>query len=224
MKKLILSFIFLSLVASTAKGDFMLGTDYPAGTPLTMAAGSTSGLMSVNVSGNTSGDAMLSWQFNLVIAPEGGAAGTLVFQDPGTGIVTNPANYVFTSGNTAGISVTNSGSQLSANDFDYSFEGFSGLGGNLLQMDFLASGDASGVFGIYALEGQANSVWTDSNLNTQLFTNVPDGTGMVLIGEVDVTGGVPSAVPEPSSLTLLVVGGVTLASWRWLRQRKQGAV
>ena len=62
-------------------------------------------------------------------------------------------------------------------------------------MDFLASSNASGLFGIYALEGAALTQWTDSNLNTQFFTNVPDGTGMVLIGEVSV-------VPEPSALVL----------------------
>jgi hypothetical protein len=228
MKKHILSFVLLGLMAGTAKGGFILGTDYPAGSPLYMTAGSTSELMTVNVSGNTSQDIMLAWQINLVIAPENGASGTLTFQDPGTfsnpsgPYAPNPPNYVF--GNQGfGINTSNTGGELTANDFD--LNGFSGTGGNLLQMDFSATSNASGLFGIYALEGQANTVWTDSNYSTQLFTNVPDGTDMVLIGEVDViSSGVVQAVPEPSSLMLCMMGSATLAVFQWFRQRKPAVV
>ena len=92
-------------------------------------------------------------------------------------------------------------------------------GANLLQMDFLASSNASGLFGIYAVEGAANTQWTDPTVTTQFFTNVPDGTGMVLIGEVLVTG---QAVPEPSSLGMLGLAVTTLTGWRCWRKRKQG--
>ncbi|HVC96415.1 MAG TPA: hypothetical protein VND64_22205, partial [Pirellulales bacterium] len=97
-----------------------------------------------------------------------------------------------------------------------------GSGANLLQMDFFASSDASGLFGIYAVEGLANTVWTDDNITTQFFTNAPDETGTVLIGEVKLPGGV-QPIPEPSTLTLFWLGSTALVSWNSWRQRKPAA-
>jgi hypothetical protein len=225
MKKLFLSFALLSLLVGGARASVILGTGNPPGTPLTMSAGTTSGLMSVTVvSDNSPNDVMAAWQFQLEILPEGSGAGTLTFQDPATGAAPNPTNYIFANG--LGIATTNTGSALSANDFDLNggTAVAGGAGANLLQMDFLASSDASGLFGVYAVRGVANTEWTDSNANTQFFSNVPDGTGAVLIGEVDVTpaGGLPTA-PEPNSLTLLGTCATILVSWGWWRKRKQAA-
>ena len=66
-------------------------------------------------------------------------------------------------------------------------------------------------------EGEPLTEWTDGNSNPQLFTNVPDGTGMVLIGEVLIPG---SVVPEPSSFVLLALGCAALAGWQSRRSRK----
>ena len=229
MKKFILFFALMCLPTDRLQAGVVLGTSDPPGTPLMMSSGTTSGLMYVNVVDPDAppDDVMAAWQIHLEIDPLAGATGTLTFQDPATGTAPNPPNYIFGS-NGLGIAAVNSGSGLGANDF-YDLSAGSGAtvpgspGANLLQMDFLATTNASGLFGIYADEGLANTVWTDSSGNTQFFTNVPDGTGRVEIGEVQVTSGGNQAVPEPSSLTLFWLGGATLGLWNWRRKLSQTA-
>ena len=224
MKKLISRFAVLALLTGSAQADVVLSASNPPGTPLTMSPGSTSGTMLVSVvSDNPPNDVMAAWNFQLAIIPDSGASGTLMFQDPSSGTPPIPPNYLFGS-NGLGIAVANGGSTLSANDFFDPSVG-SGVpvpaspGANLLQMDFLASSNASGLFGIFALEGAANTLWNDSNLNTQLFTNVPDGTGMVQIGEVLISQA--QSVPEPSSIALLGLAGAVLAGGRCMSRLKR---
>jgi hypothetical protein len=203
----------------------MLVTSNPPGTPLTMSAGTTSAPMLVSVvSDNPPSDVMSAWNFLLKILPDAGATGTLTFQDPATGTPPNPPNYIF-GGNGLGIAATNGGSQLSVNDFFDPGIGPGAIvpgspGANLLQMDFLASSNASGLFGIYALEGLALTQWTDSNATTQFFTNVPDGTGMVRVGDVLIA----QSIPEPSSLVLFGLAGAALAGWRWGYVRRHASL
>jgi hypothetical protein len=230
MKKLILSLALLTLPAASTQAGVILGTSNPSGMPLIMSAGSTSRSMFVNViSDNPGQDVMSAWGIGLVIMPEGSTNGTVTFQDPATSMLVNPpTNYIFGSDG-FGISATNGGNTLSANDFYIG----SGSGtvvpnaspANLLEMDFLASSNASGLFGIYAYEysispqGKALTQWTDGNENTVLYENVPGGLGTVLIGEVMI----PQSVPEPSSLVMLGLSTAAIAVSRWLWKRKQTA-
>ncbi len=224
MKKLILSIAFLSLLASGARAGIILGTSNPPGTPLLMSPGTTSGPMLVDVvSDNPPNDIMAAWNFELTISPESGATGMLTFHDPTGTSAPNPTNYVFGS-NGLGIALypTNTSTVLGADDFFNPSVGMEAIvpgspGANLLQMDFLASSNASGLFGVYAVEGAATTQWSDPNFNTQFFTNVPDGTGLVRIGDVLVQ----NAVPEPSSLGLLGLACAAITGWQCWSRRKQ---
>ena len=199
-KKFVLSLALICLPAARLQADVALGTSNSPGTPLTMSADSTSGPMFLTVSSdNYPNDLMAAWNVDLQIAPIARASGTLTFEDPATGSPPNPPNYVF---GTEGLGIVdiNSGTSLTANDF-YNPTLLATVvpgttGANLLQMDFQASSNASGLFGIYAEEGAANTQWTDNNYNTQFFSNVPDGSGKVLIGEVSVTAARLSAGPR----------------------------
>jgi hypothetical protein len=224
MKRLLTSLVLLAVLAGDAQAGIVLGTSNPAGTPLDMSAGSTSGLMFVNIiSDNLPNDVMSGWNITLTIVPDAGTHGTLQFQDPLTGTASNPPNYIF-GADGIGISATNGGSTLSANDF------FVGAGPGvavpgtpeaiLLQMDLLATSNASGLFGVYAMEGAALTEWTDGSGNPQLFTNVPDGSGVVRIGDIFV---IPQSVPEPSTLVLLGLASAAVAGWHWRRMPKQSA-
>jgi hypothetical protein len=216
MKRILAFAIASGLVAHSAHADLItLGTSNPVGSPLAMSAGSTSGPMLVNILNNkdpdSSDDLMNAWQITLVIGADLGATGTLTFNTPsGNGPASNPPNYVFSAGN-IGIDVkAYTGSGFEADDFPLTPTQVPTLPKNLMQVDFLASASASGLFGIFARQGDANTLWTNnapSPPTTRFFTNVPNGNGLVRIGEVLVSGPAVSVVPEPGSLTLFVIGG-----------------
>jgi hypothetical protein len=245
MKKPILWLALLALLPATARADFLLNTTFPPGslppgTPLSMAAGTTSATMDLTaINTNASSDLMSAWQVRLEIKPVGGATGTVTFQtlftDPTD--TTNLPNYVFGTHSFAGISTVLSGGneKLLASDFlDPAFAlGVpvpGGAGASLLGLNFRATGNASGLFGIYAVRGiggltrPANTLWNDANGNPRTFSNVPDDTsnppGEVLIGGVSVTPSVTPVVPEPASWLLLGLGIGVVVVAGWLRARR----
>ncbi len=231
MKYSVLCFALLGMLATNARAGVILAT---SNDPLTQTAGdlnmttNPSAAMYVNVtSNNVPNDIMGAWFVNLQIAPIAGS-GSLTFQDPATGSPVNPPNYIFGNGalaNNVGITVTNGGTTLSANDFYFDASSLTsgavvGLTPkNLLQLDFSATAGTSGTFGIYAVPGgavgdpsnPALTYWTDSTPTDQEFANVPGGPREpnVLIGVVDVN--IVSTIPEPSSVALLLLGSGLLA-------------
>ena len=123
MHKLPVLIITMFLVRGGVQaGMITIGSDAPPGSPLLVNPGTTSGPMLVNVTNDTSpddtADFMAGWQATLRIVPDAGAAGTLSFNGAAT-----PANYVFAAINTLGMSVTNSGNELLAFDFNFPFSG-----------------------------------------------------------------------------------------------------
>ena len=142
------------------------------------------------------------------------SSGTVTFNS-----ATTPNNYVFS---LSTIVSSLGGTQLTANDFD-SILGTTvpaNPGANLLQLDFLASNNAFGLFGIFAVPGQQNTIWADSGFTSQNYTNVFDNGTLVEIGEIRVTPSTQPAVPEPSTLTLLWVGLGALAS-KYIRRNNR---
>jgi len=177
----------LCLFATTATAGLDVGTDAPPGTPLNMDAGTVSGSMFLTTYDDGNPVNCQGWQVTLVIIPGGGATGSVAFNSPATGTPPDPVNYIFQATTSFGISATNTTSQLLV--FDLEFPAGAGVpvplfpGVNLVEMDFSATIDATGTFGIYALP-LPNSEWTAAfepvNFNNLL-------AGQDRIGEIVVS-------------------------------------
>jgi hypothetical protein len=146
----------------------------------------------------------------------------VTFLTPATGTVAAPPDYIF-GGAGLGIVATNSGDQLSANDFyDPSVgsgaPGKASPGAALLRLTFSASTDAAGRFGIFAVRGADSTQWTASSPTTRCFGNVPNGSGLVRIGDILVPS---SVVPEPSSFALAATALIVVLSAVPLRPRRR---
>jgi len=204
---------FSLTASSSASINLTLFTDAPPSSPLSMLPNSLSAPITVGVvndaTPNDPADFLTGWQLSLSVIPEPGATGTVTFASPIGSIATKPLNYLL-DGVNFGIGVTNTGNALTAFDFKFPFNGGSGVevttdpGAALLELLLLASADASGLFGIYALPDLDGSEWADATPNLMQrreFANVLDGLGPVKIGAVLVA----TAVPEPSMLTIFSV-------------------
>ena len=209
--------------AGSSQAAMNLVTDFPIGTPLVMDAGGVSVdkmLVSIHSAAN---DLILGWQTSLRIVSTGGV-GTLGFHS-----TAQPLAYVFGSRSAfysedLSFPVNNDGM------FAFDFTGVGGLlppvpvpsppGLNLNALDFVASTDASGTFGVFAVGGAGRSEWTDDTFGERLFTNIdPALDSLTQIGEILVR---PSVIPEPGTLAVwsLLVGIGAFANFHRVLPRR----
>ena len=91
-------------------------------------------------------------------------------------------------------------------------------GANIIEMDFIASADASGMFGVYAAQS-VYSLWTDSGMFDEdnnlvdspmdfPFANIGTGGDAVRIGGFEVRAGEAPLIPEPHSILVWCVAGI----------------
>src|SRR5438094_100724 len=121
MTKLCPVILAAAVLAGTARAaNVTLASSTPVGSPITVAAGVASVPVNVFIFNDVGTDPpsgfMKAWQFDLRLVPDAGATGTLSLATPATGAVSPPSSYIFAAG--VGITATNSGSGLTANDFD----------------------------------------------------------------------------------------------------------
>lgn len=219
-----MALLYIGLVTTTVSGaiEVSLETDAPPGSPLNLPAAGSGNVtvQAFNLTGNPSApdDFMSGWQTTLTIVGDAGSTGHVAINS-----ATQPTPYVFDSVGSFGLSVTIS-SSVNPNDtvaaFDATFSGgvdVSSGGDNLLDLGLLASGNASGLFGIFA-EQAFLSEWTDSGNPFQMdhpFVNVGTGSGQVRIGEVFVEG----VIPEPTSILVWSIIGL-ISGVMILRRRR----
>jgi hypothetical protein len=196
--------------------------------PLEMDAGTTAGVMTVNIVNEQPmtdllSDRLIGWQVELVIRRDLGSAGSVSFAS-----ATLPAsNYVFDGLATLGVAIhTMTADTLLVEDGEQAINlnapvGVSvpeNPGLNLLDLSFTASGSAAGTFGVFLERPFPYSVWTDLNPDRnnrdRVWGNFESTSEPVRIGEVRVMA-VEFAVPEPVSAALSILGlGVLGATLR----------
>lgn len=210
--------IFVLLLATTqTQAAITLGTNHDTGNPVIMTGGDgTSTTMTVNLFSNAL-DNLGGWGVLLDIVPLGGATGSVEYNS----VAVAATNYVF-GAQQAFFSINVMPGNVSLNAMDANIPPQGGPpnfvqippspGLNLLDLDFSASLDASGTFGVFARGGVGNSEWTDPNFIAQPFLNVGGFGQSDQIGEVTV-------IPEPASFGLTFVAVLCAMVGHQIRRR-----
>ncbi len=205
--------LVFALLSTSANAAIILRTNHDTGNPVIMNAGDgTSTTMTVSIFSNVL-DNLAGWGVSLDIIALGGATGSVQYNSAAVAAT----NYVF-GAPTAFFNIIIPAGNLSLNALDANIPVVGNPpifvqippspGLNLLDLDFSASLDASGTFGIFARGGVGNSEWTDPNFIAQPFANVGGFGQSDQIGEIFV---VSVQVPEPGTLDLLGAGLLGLA-------------
>jgi hypothetical protein len=197
----------LSLIhsfAPTATAALIATSSAPPGSPLEVVPGEITPplLLSVLDDGTPPqlAGALSGWQFTLMIVPDANARGTLAFESavpPASNYVlaTTSVNFGLT---TIPSPVNTATDTLTA--FDFRVLGAAVVpshpGAGALVLELIASPDAQGTFGLFAVGGLGFTEWSDDQQppNPREFANIASN-GLTRIADVRV-------VPEPASLGL----------------------
>jgi hypothetical protein len=211
----------VALLVAPVQATLVLNDDFPV-VPLLVAPGGTSSTITLSVAEDSSPtDNVTAFQVGLDIVPNGVTTGTLTFATPTTSAASpEPPNYIFTVTPNQGLNVQNPGAaglELFVSDFNNPYTGGVDVttAVNLFEITFAASLDASGLFDIVVRRG--TTLWTDNQSPTQMsqyFTNVPDGSGGVVIGQISV-----SAIPEAGGFAALALVSAVVGAWRFVKRQ-----
>lgn len=192
------------------------------GDTTTIFAGDSAGLQIGIVSDDAQSppsENLTGWQLSLEVRPDDGATGAVTFGAPSL----PPTNYILDSLNFGLSSFGKSSTSLFVFDFNSPFSGGVKVptlpGAALLDLTFVASADAFGSFGVFALGGVGVSEWADNgtapvlNRKTGATAPIQPREFSNLKGVIDARLGtaVVSAVPEPD-----LVGSFLLAAFMLL--------
>jgi hypothetical protein len=159
--------------------------------------------ITLQVENNGTSDLLAGWQLALQIAPGHDATGSVMF----TSIATPPDDYVF--GDTSlGVQANSFGSPSTVTGllFDDTLPGVSvdSSGANLVQLTLSASPGTSGPFSIEMIPNSLiGAAWFNGDFSEYAFDNAPFDGGPVGVASVSV-----NPVPEPTTIVLLLAGGI----------------
>jgi hypothetical protein len=213
--------VFL-LYGSTARSALIVTTSAPPAAPLEVLPEQVTAplLLSVLDDGNPPQpeSEISGWQFTLMIAPDAGSGGTLKFESaelPAGNYVlgTTSINFGLTTIPTPVAAATDT---LTA--FDFRVTGSAVVpgepGAGALLLEFFASADARGTFGLFAVGGLGFTEWSDDQQppNAREFANIPS-MGVTRIADVRVA-------PEPTSLHACLLAATVATLLLRLRWRE----
>ncbi len=173
--------------------DLTLAVSSSVASAFQIRPGATSGSLQLTIFRTGTVDAtdfLTGWQASLLLVPDDGAVGSLVFDS-----ATEPVDgYAFENVGSLGLGAVNSGTELLAFDTHFPFSGGasvdSGSDAALLDFTLQASADALGGFSVFAMPGLGSSEWSDASepvFRRREFANVRDGDTPIRLASVFIS-------------------------------------
>lgn len=177
-------------IASASAQQLTLSVDSSLSGAIRILPGEASESLRLTISRAGSVDAtdfLTGWQASLLLSADDDAFGSLAFNTASE----LESSYVFDSIGSLGPSAVISDAELFAFDTHFPFSGGAnispGIVANLLEFEVIASANARGRFGLYAIPGPGNSEWSDASEPLFLrreFANVRDSGGIARLADI----------------------------------------